>query len=144
MSCRMRLDKREINTAVRRLLAAEDQRNPGARAHAERVAVYAVAVGQRLRLSQTRLLALRLAAELASLPDLDPQLAALAATDKLSLDIVNLCRTYDQLRSGFGGGTRHSDAECMRWLKEDPPKQYPAKMIHALMAVQGLIQPLGT
>ncbi|MEZ0326704.1 MAG: HD-GYP domain-containing protein [Fimbriimonas sp.] len=57
-------ERQRRNEVIRDLLAKLDAHAPGERAHAERVAVYAVATGEAMGLSDEELLVLRYAAQL--------------------------------------------------------------------------------
>ena len=54
----------EHNDIIRELLRQMEQHSTGEAGHAERVAVYSVAVGERLGMSQQELVHLRMAAQL--------------------------------------------------------------------------------
>lgn len=70
--------QRERNASARSLLRVLDAHHPGEEAHAQRVAVYAVAIGQRLGLEPSDLLTLKEAALLHDVGKLsvDPELLA--------------------------------------------------------------------
>ncbi len=140
----MPLDPRELNARLRGILEAKDRQSPGVRTHAERVAVYSVAVGQRLGWGPKRLVRLRVAAELSDIVALDPEIEALRAVDSTSRSIVRLCAQFDLLRSASGGDDAAEDEDCAAWLQAQVRAGFPAKLVDALLAVQSLIQPIGT
>jgi HD-GYP domain-containing protein (c-di-GMP phosphodiesterase class II) len=67
------------NDAIRTLLARLDEHAPGERAHAERVAVYAVAMADELEMSEQDLLIIRWAAQLHDIGKFDLPASLLAA-----------------------------------------------------------------
>jgi len=138
------MNRANINAKVRSLLAAEEQRKPGFQAHAERVSVYAVATGERLGLDPAHLIKLRLGAELGGLAGADPDLIELTADDKRSQEIIRLCRDFDRFRSGVGGDTAADDTKSAEWLDLEARIEFEPEIVDALLAVQVVIQPVGT
>ena len=68
----------------------------------------------------------------------------LIPTDLLSREIVKLCERFDILRTGYGDGIPVGDDECVRWLSEEAIGEFDARIVEALLAVQSVIQPIGT
>jgi len=135
---------KSINARVRALLEAQEQTYPGSRHRAERVAVYAVATGERLRMNVDQLLPLRLAAELRGIASVDDDLFGMTAKDDQSLSIIRLAAEFDSRRSGFQGHPQLSDAECEDWLISSATKEFDQSIVEAMLAVQKVIQPIGT
>jgi hypothetical protein len=114
------------NEKVRALLAAQEQRIPGSRARATRLATYAVAIGDHLGLDQDTLLRLRLSAELNGIEILEESLKIQTATDDYSKEIIDLCEEFDA----------QSSTEFL--------SKYNPDLLAALRAIEPIIQPLGS
>lgn len=83
-----------VNQAVRALLGRLDRHDAGQRAHATRVAVYAVAAGERLGLSDEDLATLRLAALLHDVGKLALEPALLSKAGPVTADEVGRLRSH--------------------------------------------------
>jgi HD-GYP domain-containing protein (c-di-GMP phosphodiesterase class II) len=115
-------ERRSRNETIKALLTALDLNAPGERIHAERVAVYAVATGSELGLSEAELLRLRYAALLHDVGKTKLDGSILSKVGKLSdveLDVirrhaeysVRLVESYDFLVSTIPGIRYHHE----RW-----------------------------
>jgi HD-GYP domain-containing protein (c-di-GMP phosphodiesterase class II) len=115
-------ERRSRNETIKALLATLDLNAPGERLHAERVAVYAVATGSELGLSEQELLRLRYAALLHDVGKTKLDGSILSKVGKLTdveLDVirrhaeysVRLVESYDFLVSTIPGIRYHHE----RW-----------------------------
>lgn len=121
-----------VNRKVRELLAAREAALPGARRHAAAVAVFAVAVGDKVGLDQERLLNLRIAAELSGISVEDDELIKVLAVDDQSRAIIELCERY------VSCGLDKTLPESWPDRDDDPA------LLSALNEVKGIIQPVGS
>ena len=134
----------ELNQRIRQLTEAFEKSHAGSRAHGERVAVYAVATAHHLGFSGDGLLHVRMIAQLGELPPEMITAEFAGDFDPACLEVVALCRAFDRLRSGYQEDRQRSDSEVVRWLEDVSREFYPNPMVDALLAVQGIIQPIGT
>jgi len=132
-----------LNVRIGVILAEAENAIPGIRGHAERVAVYSVAVGHRLGIDAPTLLRIRITAELQVIEVSDSDLVDLFADDPIILEIVALCAEFDRRRFGFKH-PQMTDSECVTWLDTEARSLYVDKTVDALLAVQSVIQPIGT
>jgi hypothetical protein len=130
-----RIGMSSVNIKVKTLVAAKEAFSPGYRATRQRLAVYAVAVGDRLGFEEEALLGIRLLAELGGIPDIDGELRSAMAHDDRSLAVVALCLEFDQARID---GIAATD-----WFEADSTNQRDPELVFALRAVHDLIQPVG-
>ncbi|MDR3691298.1 MAG: hypothetical protein P4L46_18100 [Fimbriimonas sp.] len=124
------------NTILRNRLGALEVQAPGSLHHAERVAVYSVAVAERLGFSDSNLRKLRMAAELHDL--------ASHSTDGQAQTIIRLCDEFDARRTGFHGREHSSEADALAWLQDEASSEFGSQPVNALLHVQTVIQPVGT
>jgi hypothetical protein len=129
--------QQDLNQRVRRTLAKAELQSPGTRERAERIAVYAVAVGHRIGVGSDGLLGLRFTAELHGIDDVEPELRAAIARDEMSEHIVRLCQEFDLRNHGFA-------EEGVEWLKHEALSEFAQGLVDALLAVQAVIQPVGS
>ena len=138
------MDIKSINQRVRSLLASEELSAPGESDRAARLAVYAVATGEHLGMDSDQLIAIRLAAQLHRITEIDDQLRQLITKDETIRTIIRLSEAFDERRFGSRGQAQMSDRECLAWLNQQHGAEYPSEIVDALIAVQSVIQPIGT
>jgi hypothetical protein len=140
----MELNVAVINAQIRAFRDSEGSRSSGTSASRDRVAVYAVAVGERLGLDLEALIGLRVAAELIECSSAPAELVALVGPGETSRQIVELCREFDARRIGDSSTPAMTDVECVAWLDGADVARFEGKIVAALRSVQSVIQPIGT
>ena len=138
------MDSSTLNGQIWELTTRWEKGHPGSRAHGERVAVYSVATGHKLGLDASDLLNVRVLAELSEIPNAISEIAPNAIQNSTYREVVALCKNFDARRSGYGELSAMSDAEAVTWLDRDARLTYSAALVDALLAVQAIIQPIGT
>lgn len=126
---------RQRNKAIRMELAELDRKHPESASHAQRVAVYATALAERLGYDLSDLVEVRIAAQRHDLDD-QPSLGAELGS------VIQICEAFDNRLRGCHGQLRISESEAIAWLASDAEKQYGRKLTDALASVHLLIQPV--
>ena len=103
----------EHNDIIRELLRQMEEHSTGEAGHAERVAVYSVAVGERLGMSQQELVHLRMAAQLHDVGKIQVDRDLLRKIGKLSADEVIELRQHAHRAKKV--------VESLTWLKPAIP-----------------------
>ena len=126
---------RDRNREVRRQLAKSEASHPGITHHSDRVAVYVVAVAERMGYDLDTLVTLRIAAQVHDIePDRD--------LDELLKTLIRLSEAFDNRLRGFHGEPKLTEAEALLWLETDAEKEYGPQLTRGLAAVHNLIQPV--
>ncbi len=132
------------NQKIRVLLSEQDLRNPGTRQRAERISVYAVAVGQNLELSVDRLVGLRIRS---SLGQIDPSKWSDLVSSEVNATeqtIIELCTQFVEMRFDESLSPQQAEEKCLKWLKNEAALLYEGGIVEAFVRVQRIIQPIGT
>ncbi len=140
-------ERRHRNETIRALLVALDLNAPGEREHAERVAVYSVATGAELGLSEAELLRLRYSALLHDVGKTKLDSSVLAKVGNLTdaeLDVikrhaefsVRLVESYDWLIPSIPGIRFHHE----RWNGNGYPNGLVAEEIPLAAQIIGLCE----
>lgn len=91
------VERRRQNDLVRKLLADLEKHSPGERGHAERVAVYATAIGHELGIERDDLLHLRWAAQLHDIGKLAIPSGLLRSSERLGPEEIDKMRGHATL-----------------------------------------------
>lgn len=132
-----------MNDQIRSFLRLLEEKAPGGAAHAQRVAVMAVATGHAMGLSDEDLIAVHAAA---TLHEMEKHLEIAPERHKPSPQlherIIAVAELFDKTAYGQADRKGSGEEEALRLVKSESGKGLDPEVVRAFLRIQHLIQPL--